>query len=146
MGPTFESVNRTEATVNRKHAVSISLAVGVAAIAGTVATAKTVHLGGHAAGPSKTPSALIVERTKALDRTEIALRKTLKQRPPKLPLLPATMPGPARSPVGTPAPGSRTQRVIYVRPAPIIRHVRRPGGEHEAERGSEQEGGGGFDD
>lgn len=132
--------------MNRKHAVSISLAVGVAAIAGTVAATKSIHLGGHAAGSSKTPSALIAKRTKALDRTEIALRKALKQRPPKLPPLPATLPAATGSAASAPAPSSQTQRVIYVRPAPIVRHVHRSGGEHEAERGSKDEGGGGFDD
>lgn len=132
--------------MNGKHAVPISLAVGVAAIAGSFAAAKTVQLGGQVAGPAKTPSALIAERTKALDRAEISIRKVSKQRPPKLPPLPATIPGAARSSVGTSAPGLRAQRVIYARPAPIIRHVHRQGGEHDAEHGSEHERGSGFDD
>ena len=120
--------------MNRKHAFSISLAVGVAAIAGTVAATKTIHLGTNGPAPSKTRSALIAQRTKALDRTEIALKKALKQRPPKLPPLPAGASAAAGSPVAaTPAPPSQAQRVVYVRPAPIIRTVHRAGGTHEAE-------------
>ncbi len=134
-----------EATVNKKHALAISLAVGVAAIAGTVAATRTVHLG---AGTSTVPasSTVVAQRAKALDRTEIALRKALAQRPPKLPPLPAKIQG-SGTPAGAPLAAAPSQRVVYVRPAPIIRHVHRTGGDdHEAEGSSEHEGGEGFDD
>ena len=61
-------------------------------------------------------SAQIAHRTRALDRTEAALRKALSQQPPKLPAAPG---GDAR-------PGGRARsrraagRVVYVRPAPIV--------------------------
>ncbi len=136
--------------MNRRHALSISLAVGIAAIAGTVAATKTVQLGHPAAARPTTTSAAIVQRTKALDRTEAALRKALSQRPPKLPPLPKTAATAASgAPISAPAQPSAGQRVVYVRPAPIVRHVHRAGsgeGEHEAEGGSQHEGGGGFDD
>jgi hypothetical protein len=143
-----------EATVNRKHAFSISLAVGVAAVAGALAATKTIHLGQNAAVQSKTPSALIAQRTKALDRTETALRKALKQKPPALPPLPSlpSTVAAAGPPASAPAPPAQEQRVVYVRPAPIIRHVPRAGGheaEHEGEAESEggsHEDGGEFDD
>jgi hypothetical protein len=133
--------------VNKKHALLISLVVGAAAIAGTVAATKTVTLGRHAAARATTPASLIAQRKHALDRTEVALKKTLKQRPPKLPPLPKRAPVAAGAATGyAPAPA---QRVVYVRPAPIVRHVHRPGGEHEGGDGGDggsQSGGGGFDD
>jgi hypothetical protein len=144
--------------MNAKHAVTISLAVGVAAIAGTVAATKTVHLGHPAAAaPVQSSSALIAQRTKALDRTEAALKKALNQRPPKLPPLPATVSAPvpaAGSPIAAPGAGAAApvqqaaQRVVYVRPAPRIVTVHRAGGGHESEHEPEHEsgGGGGFDD
>jgi hypothetical protein len=140
--------------VNKTHAVLISVAVGASAIAGTLAATKTVHLGRSATVRAKTPSALIAARKQALDRTAVALRQALKQRPPKLPPLPARVPaasGPAGGGFVARAP-AQAQRVVYVRPAPIIRHVHRPGGgegEHESEGGSHDGGGGGgggFDD
>jgi hypothetical protein len=137
--------------VNRKHALVISLAVGVAAIAGTLAATQTVKLGRHAAARATTPSSLIAQRKHALDRTAVALRKALKQRPPKLPALPARAPAVASAPVGYAPATSGAQRVVYVRPAPIIRHVHRPGGGeggdgHESDGGSQSGGGGGVDD
>jgi hypothetical protein len=134
--------------VNSKHALLISVAVGAAAVAGTVAATKTVHLGNSAKAQPKVSSASIAARSKALDRTEIALRRALNQRPPKLPPLPkaATAPS-AGSPIAaSPAPQGQTRRVVYVRPAPIIRHVQRSGEGHEADDGSEHRGEGGFDD
>jgi hypothetical protein len=141
--------------MSRKHALTISLAVGAAAVAGTVAATKSVHLGHASTAPAKSSSALIARRTKALDRAEIALRKALKQQPPKLPPLPAMLPAPAPapaagSPIAATAPAQQpAQRVVYVRPAPHIVTVHRAGGgehesEHEAEGSSHD--GGGFDD
>ncbi len=140
--------------MNKKHALLISLAIGAAAIAGTVAATKTAHLGQSATTTPTSPAALITQRTKALDRTEAALRKALAERPPKLPPVPKATSAAAGSPIAAaPAPAAAAappQRVVYVRPAPIVRHVPRAGGhesEHEAEGGSQHEnGGGGFDD
>ena len=132
-----------------KHALTISLVVGIAAIAGTVAATKSIHLGRSAAKPAAA-SPGVAKRSKALDRVEISLRKALKQKPPKLPSLPAPVRGGA--PVAGSGPAQGAQRVVYVRPAPIIRHVHRAGGhesEHESSADSEHGGdggGGGFDD
>lgn len=131
-----------EATVNGKHALMISLAVGIAAIAGTIAATKTIHLGRSATTPPAAASSVISHRTKQLDRVEIALKKALRQKPPKLPPLPAAVP-PGSAPSAGAAP-ARQQRVIYVRPAPIIHTIHRAGG-HESEHES-GDGGGGFDD
>lgn len=137
--------------MNRKHALTISLVIGIAAIAGTVAATRTIHLGRPAARPAPAASATLAKRGKALDRIEVSLRQALKQKPPKLPPRPAAVPGGARGVAGGAPEG---QRVVYVRPAPIIRHVRRAGGEseHESSHDSEHGGGdgggsgGGFDD
>jgi hypothetical protein len=146
--------------MNGKHAFIISLAVGVAAVAGTIAATKTIQLGKPAAAQPASASSTIAARTKQLDRAEIALRKALKQKPPKLPPLPAAVPAgsapatlaaaPAAPQAQAPAPA---QRVVYVRPAPIVKTVHRTGGEHESEHESGHEsghqaehGGGGFDD
>jgi hypothetical protein len=136
--------------MNGKHALTISLVVGIAAIAGTVAATKTIHLGRPAAKPAAASSS-VATRSKALDRVEISLQKALKQKPPKLPALPAAV-----AAGGAPVAGSSAQqgqRVLYVRPAPIIRHVHRPGGHesehessHDSEHGGDGGGGGGFDD
>jgi len=136
--------------VNGKHALTISLVVGIAAIAGTIAATKTIHLGRPAAQPAAASSS-VAKRSKALDRVEISLRKALREKPPKLPPLPAAMPGGGAQLAGS-GRAQQAQRVLYVRPAPIIRHVHRPGGgesEHESSPDSEHGGdggGGGFDD
>jgi hypothetical protein len=131
--------------MNGKHAVTISLAVAVAAIAGTFAATRTVHLGRPAAAQPAAATTSVAQRTRQLDRAEIALKKALDQKPPKLPPLPAALtPGATAT-----APAPTQQRVLYVRPAPVIRHVHRPGGgEHEAdsEAAHAQPESGGFDD
>jgi hypothetical protein len=140
--------SQLEATVNGKHALMISLAVGIAAIAGTIAATKTIHLGRSATTRPAAASSVIAQRTKQLDRAEIALKKALMQKPPKLPPLPATVPA-GRAPSAGVAP-TQQQRVIYVRPAPIVHTIHRAGGhesEHESGDGHESgSGGGGFDD
>ena len=132
--------------MNGKHAITISLAAGLAAIAGTFATTKSVQLGhSGAAVASQSSSALVAQRNAQLDRAEASLRKALAQKPPKLPPLPAALtPGATAT-----APAPTQQRVLYVRPAPVIRHVHRPGGgEHEgdSEAAHAQPESGGFDD
>ena len=131
--------------MNGKHALMISVAVGIAAIAGTIAATKTINLGRSATTPPAAASSVIAHRTKQLNRAEIALRKALRQKPPKLPSLPTRVPtGRAPSPGVAPVP---QQRVVYVRPASIIHTVHRAGsheGEHEPGDGGGD--GGGFDD
>ena len=131
--PSVQS-SELEATVNGKHALLISIAVGIAAIAGTIAATKTVHLGRSAATQPASASVTVAKRTKQLDRAEIALRKALKQQPPKLPPLPAAVPA-GSAPIATAAAAPQAQRVVFVRPAPIIHTIHRAGG-HESEHES----------
>ncbi len=145
--------------MKRRHALLISLAAGLAVIFGTVAATRSIQLGTTSATTSTVSPASIAKRLQAIDKAEIALRKALKQKPPKLPPLPtAAAPVPAASaPISaavTAAPAP--QRVIYVRPAPNVVTVHRSGGEHEGDDGHEggsehlaqgsHEGGGQFDD
>ena len=136
--------------MNRKHAITISLAAALAAIAGTVAATKSVHLG-HSAAATTTQSAssVVAQRSAALDRMEVSLRKALAQKPPKLPPLPQKVSG-GGAPVSAAPPQQTAQRVIYVRPAPHIVTIHRAGGGHENEHdgaeGGEHGGGGEFDD
>jgi hypothetical protein len=135
----------------RKHTLVVALSLAFAAVVGTVALTKTVHLGQTSAKPvSKT---VVARRTKQLDRFEASLRAALKRTPPpvpkKLPPIPpvSATPAVAASPAVSAAPApaaapAATQRVVYVRPAPIIVHKHPTGGEHESE-GSDQGGGGG---
>jgi hypothetical protein len=127
--------------VSRKHAITISVAVGLAAIAGTVAATKTIELSPAAAEPGTASHGAIAKRTAALDRAEIALRNALKERPPKLPPLPRRLPAARAQAGGSSATGrppvATAPRVVYVRPAPIIRRAPRADDENELEHESE---------
>jgi hypothetical protein len=119
--------------MKRSHAFLIALAIGVAAVFGLMAATRTAYLGSNATHATTISSAQIAARNRALDQMEVALRKQLTRKPPALPPMPAAASRQAQQ-----------QRVLYVRPAPIVHIVHRHGGEHEAE-GAEHDGGG-FDD
>jgi hypothetical protein len=127
--------------VSRKHAITISVAAGLAVVAGTVAATKTIELRPAAAEPATASPSAIAKRTAALDRAEVALGKALSQRPPKLPPLPQRLPAVRAESSAPTAPGQTTAgttpRVVYVRPAPTIRQVPRADGDDEAEHESE---------
>ncbi len=111
--------------MKRRHAFVISLLIGLAALAGLVAATRTAGLGRTSHRAAASPAA-IAARIRALDRTEASLRQALAQKPKP-----------------TRGQAARTQKVVYVRPAPHVVTVHRPhGGEYEAE-GRE---GGEFDD
>ncbi len=120
----------------RKAVFIVALSLAFAAVTGTIALTKTVHLGQAAAKPAVSTRA-IAKRKAQLDRFEAALRAELKRKPPAVPKLPRAARVSA-APAAAPALAS-AQRVIYRRPAPIIIHKHRPGGEHE---GPDQGGGG----
>ncbi len=128
----------------RKAAIVVVLALAFAAVTGTIALTKTVHLGQAAAKP-RVAKSVIAKRKAQLDRFEASLRAALKKKPPavpKVPPAPAVAPAPAAAPAAPSALAS-AQRVIYRRPPPVIVHKHRAG-EHE---GSDQgDGGGGGDD
>jgi hypothetical protein len=132
----------------RKHIAIVALSLAFAAVVGTIALAKTVHLGSASAKP--VPHALIVKRTHQLDRFEASLMAQLKRTPPPVPKVApvpassAASASPAAA-VSASAPPS-TQRVVYVRPAPIVIHKHRAGGGYESDSSDHGDGGGGGND
>jgi hypothetical protein len=105
--------------MTRFNALLIAVLIGFAALAGTFAATRTTHLG---AAAQKQNAAVIAQRQRQLAAGEAALRKAL-----------AAKPAPVKA---TPATASGAQRVVYVRPAPIVIHKHRAGGgEYEARDG-----------
>jgi hypothetical protein len=131
--------------MTRTHALILSLFIGFAAGAGALAAVQTVHLGqpSAAASASKSQTVALRARAKMLDREQIALRRALAKKPPRLPKVPkfapvAAAPAPApAAPVSIQATAS-APRVRYVRPAPIVVVKHRSHGDDEGEH----EGGG----
>jgi hypothetical protein len=114
----------------RKHAILVTLVLALAAVLGAVALGHTLGLG---AAANKANDALVAKRTQQLDRFEASLRRQLGQKAVALPAIPQAPTASTKAP----------QRVVYVRPKPIVIHKHRAGGEYEAE-GADH--GGGFDD
>lgn len=110
--------------MNRKHATGIALLIALAAVAGLLAVARTTGLAG-ASGSSAT-TALVQARTAQLDRYETALRD-------RVAAVDAQLAGSTGAVSGT-APAA--QKVVYVRPAPIVRTIHRS---HADDGGSEGE-------
>lgn len=136
----------------RKHAFVIALALGLAAAVGALAAMNTARLGQPQAkaADGAAQTAALLKRTRLLDRQEVALRRALAKRPPKLPKVPRF--APVKTPPPAPvtvaasaapaaAPAASQQRVQYVRPAPIVVVKHRSHGDD-----GEQQGGGGGDD
>jgi hypothetical protein len=121
--------------MNRARALIVSLAVGLAAIAGVFAVAHTVSLGNQSHAST---NAQVARRTAQLDRYEASLRKALAQKPPSLPPLPTTT-------AATNLQSAAPVRVVYHRPPPIVITTKRTGGEHDGEHESDSEGGGADD-
>ncbi len=126
--------------MNRKRSLIVSLAVGVAALAGVFALGHTLSLGNQSHATTDRQVAL---RTAQLNRYEASLRKALAQKPPALPPVPASAvrSAPARSLATSPLQSAATApvqsaapvRVVYHRPPPIVVVKHRTGGEHESE-------------
>jgi hypothetical protein len=112
--------------MNRRHAAVIALFLALALVAGAFAALRTTTLGARS---QAVPAAQIAAKSRQLDRFEARLARAAKRRPPALP---------AAAPVAAQAP-----RVVYERPAPIVRVLHRHGGEGEGEHEHESEG---FDD
>jgi hypothetical protein len=114
----------------RKHAILFTLALGLAAVIGTLALGRTLGVG---TSSGRASDALVAKRTKQLDAYAASLRRQLAAKPAAIP----TARIPARAKV-------RPERVVYVRPKPIVITKHRSGeSEHEAEGGEHE---GGFDD
>jgi hypothetical protein len=108
--------------MNRKHVTGIALLIALAAVAGLFALARTTGLAG--AGSSTTTSALVQARTVQLDRYEATLRKQIAS----VGTTQALAPG---------APLQAAQKVVYVRPAPIVRTIHRQHGDDRSSGGSD---------
>lgn len=131
----------------RTAVVVVVLSLAFAAVTGTIALTRTVHLGQAAARPAVS-GRVIAKRRGQLNRFEASLRAELRRRPPavpKLPSAPAVSPAPAAA-VPAAAPVA-AQRVVYRRPAPIVIHKHRAGGgERDGADHGDNGGGGGGDD
>jgi hypothetical protein len=127
----------------RKAVAIVALSLAFAVVTGTIALTKTVHLGQAAAKPAVSDRA-IAKRTAQLNRFEAALLAQLGKKPPavpKLPPAPAASSVPAVSAAASGPVSAAPQRVVYVRPAPIVVHKHRAGGEHEGRESNDHEGG-----
>jgi hypothetical protein len=124
--------------VPRTQSLIVAVSLGLAVVFGVIALNKTVHLG-QAAAAKPVAKSLIAKRTAQLNRFEASLRAQLRKKPPAVPKVPKTpiatptasapaaAPAAPAAPAAAPAPAA-SQRVVYVRPAPIIVHKHRAGG------------------
>lgn len=119
--------------MTRRNATVIALFLALALVAGLFAALRTTQLGARSA--SSVSPAQIAAKNRQLDRYQAALRREAKKRPPALPTLPA---------VRTQAVAAAQPRVVYQRPAPIVRVLHRSHGDDGGHDGGE--GGGGVDD
>ena len=127
--------------MSRTLAIVFVAMLAVNAIVGTVALTRTIHLG-QASHTSS--NALVAKRSAQLDRFEASLHAQLAKKPRPLPKVPSGS-GSGSGGATVSAAGAAAPRVQYVRPAPIIVHKHRAGGEHEDEAASAGEGGGADD-
>jgi hypothetical protein len=131
--------------MSRTHILITALALGLAAVLGVLALGRTLGLG---AASSHANNAIVAKRSHQLDRFEAALRRQLRNMPSVPAVAPAVAP-PATpaliSPAAPPAVGA--QRVLYVRPKPIVVTVHRThGGDDGHEASAASDGGGEADD
>ena len=125
--------------MKRSHALTISLLLAVAVVAGGFAAVKTAALGGQSGG-TVAADAAVATKTAQLDRFERKLKTALAQKPPKLPSLEKHS-----------TTASSGARVVYVQ-APAAASSTPPSGGAEAEDEHEDGGehgdseGGGLDD
>ena len=105
--------------MNRTRAVIVSVAVGLAAVAGVFALDRTLALGNAS---STTTDQQVEQRTQQLNRYEASLRRTLAQKPPALPAIPRSVniSSADQAVTRTPAQSSPSVRVVYNRPPPEV--------------------------
>ena len=104
--------------MKKRHTYLIALVLGLAAMFGAYASLHTAHLG---AASRNEAAAQLARREHALKAAEARLQKALVQRHS------------TSAASAMPAVAARQQKVVYVRPAPIVIHKHRAGGEHEQE-------------
>ena len=112
--------------MNRSRALILSLAVGLAAVAGVFALSHTLSLGTQA---HATTNQQVAQRAAHLDRYEASLRKALARKPPALPALPALA---SATPL---AQSAAPVRIVYHRPPPLVVTTHRSAGDSESELG-----------
>ena len=100
-----------------RHALIIAALFALAAIAGGAALGRTLNL---SAASKRANDKVIVSRTRQLNRFEQSLHRQLANAPQDPAMARTTEP--------------HVQRVVYVRPKPIVIHKHRAGGESAAER------------
>jgi len=121
--------------MTRINSLLIAVLIGFAALAGTYAATRTTQLG---AAAQKQSAVQLQQRTRQLAAGEVALRKALAQSPAPSARIAAASSVVAAAPSARPAVAAAAQRVVYVRPAPIVIHKHRAGGEFEASDGGGQ--------
>jgi hypothetical protein len=100
------------------HVFLIALALGVAAVLGVAAATRTTALRAAARPHTTTAAQAIAARAHRLDRLQVALRRSLRAKPPALPPVPtAVAPAPA---LAAAARTAAAPRIVYRRPAPIV--------------------------
>jgi hypothetical protein len=129
--------------MKKSHAAAVALLLGIAAVFGTLAASRTAGLGRTAAARPSATRSVLAGRSHQLDQIEVALRKSLRRRPPKLPPVPKVQASPPVQVAG--APDAAPQRVIYQRPPPIVIVKHHSRGD-DGKRGDGGDGGGGGDD
>ena len=115
----------------RKHALIVSLMLGLALAVGTIAAVHTTRAARPAATTGRVSSSSLAQRNRALDRVEASLHRALARRPPRLPRVPSFSPTTAATTAAPP-------QIQYVRPAPVVVTTHRHQGddgsaEHESE-------------
>jgi hypothetical protein len=117
--------------MKRGHVLAVALLLGLAAMLGTYAASRSAGLAGPSASAAASASdASIARRTAALAHAEQVLRRERARRPPALPALPAAAAAPS-------------QRVVFVRPRPVVVTTHSSHGddhegvEHESEGGDD---------
>lgn len=108
--------------MNKRHAILIALVLGVAAVLGAYAALRTTHLG---AASRNTVAAQLAGREQRLSAAEARLKRALAHRP-----------------AATPIAAAHPQKVVYVRPAPIVIHKPRSGESDDGGGGETGDGGG----
>ena len=131
--------------MNRAQGFLVALALGGVAAAGTFAVARTTSVGSASPAKATVADARIAAMTRQLARQEKRLRRAIAKRPPKLPAIPVLHRRVVTAPAASAAAAAQ-QRVIYVRPKPIVIHRARQGGEHEPGDGQTHAQAGGGDD
>ncbi len=124
--------------MKRRHAVVVSLLLGVAIVAGGLAVLRTAGVGSTGQTAAVASDQLVAQQKAALDTYEASLKKALAEKPPKLPALAKAS---KVTPASVPAP-----KVVYVRAQAPASVPRTGSGDEGDERGDGGREGGGFDD